>query len=221
MSEQDFLKTRLFGKLTASATHEFQNVLAIIKESAGLMEDVLAFTPMENADILEERLGMPLSTVKKQVARGVELVSCLNGFAHTTDQARMQVDVVALSRRLVLLTRRLAANVGVELVLEERDTPLYLTVDAMQLQLCLYYAMESFFSVLPARAVITLGCQDSGSLSCVVFSVNHPDQALPGDLPRHLSETPSWSILMEGAKLIDVRPEPNDNGVTLFFKEFV
>jgi len=218
MSEQDFLKTRLFGKLTASATHEFQNVLAIIKESAGLMEDVLAFTPMENADILEERLGMPLSTVKKQVARGVELVSCLNGFAHTTDQARMQVDVVALSRRLVLLTRRLAANVGVELVLEEKDTPLYLTVDAMQLQLCMSCAMESLFSVLPARSVIAIGCQSTGSLPSVIFSVSHPDQAvLPGDLPQLLSEVPSWSTLMEAAALIDLRPEANATDVTFLW----
>ncbi len=217
MSEQDFLKTRLFGKLTASATHEFQNVLAIIKESAGLMEDVLAFTPMENADILEERLGMPLATVKKQVARGVELVSCLNGFAHTADQARMQVDVVALSRRLVLLTRRLAANVGVELVLEEKDTPIYLTVDAMQLQLCMSCALESLFSVLPARAVISLVFQGTGSLSCARFGVAHPDQPLPGDLPGQLSESPSWPVLMEAAALIDVRPEANDTGINLLF----
>ncbi len=217
MSEQDFLKTRLFGKLTASATHEFQNVLAIIKESAGLMEDVLAFTPMENADILEERLGMPLSTIKKQVARGVELVSCLNGFAHTTDHARIKVDVVALSRRLVLLTRRLGANVGVGLVFEEQDKPLYLTVDAMQFQLCMSCAMESLFSVLPARAVISIGFKDTGSPSCMSFSVNHPDQPLPGDLPGHLSKTPSWPVLMEAAALIDVRPEANDAGVNLLF----
>ncbi|GAB6144877.1 hypothetical protein [Desulfocicer niacini] len=217
MSEQDFLKTRLFGKLTASATHEFQNVLAIIKESAGLMEDVLAFTPMENADILEERLGMPLSTIKKQVARGVELVSCLNGFAHTTDHARTKVDLVVLSRRLVHLTRRLGANVGVELLLEEQDKPLYLTVDAMQLQLCMSCAMESLFSVLPARAVISIGFKGIGSPSCVRFSVTHPDQPLPGDLPGHLSETLSWPVLLAAAALIDVRPEANETGVSILF----
>ena len=217
MSEQEFLKTQLFGKLTASATHEFQNVLAIIKESAGLMEDVLAFTPMENADILEERLGMPLSTVKKQVVRGVELVSCLNGFAHTTDQSRMKVDVVVLSKRLILLTRRLAANVGMDLVFEEHDTPIYLTVDAMQLQLCMSSVLEALFSVLPSRAVISLGFQESGSSFFLKFSVSHPEQALPENFSQQILETPSWTILMEAATLIDVRPEADGTGIKLLF----
>ncbi|MCP3901564.1 MAG: sensor histidine kinase, partial [Desulfobacteraceae bacterium] len=34
-------KAAFFGKITASITHEIQNVLAIIKENAGLMEDFL------------------------------------------------------------------------------------------------------------------------------------------------------------------------------------
>ena len=33
-----------FGKITAGITHEIKNVLAIIQESSGLMEDILAVT---------------------------------------------------------------------------------------------------------------------------------------------------------------------------------
>jgi len=216
MSEQDFLKAQLFGKLTASATHEFQNVLAIIKESAGLMEDLLTLTPMENAELLEQRLGMPLSTIKKQVTRGVALVSCLNGFAHSTDHARNKVDVQVLLERLVSLSRRLAASTGVELVFEEGPSTLYLDIDAVQLQVCLYYALESLFLVLPARSLITLTLQGTSLLSAVTLSASHPDQSIPDDLPQTICQGDSWDLLQKAGQPIQVRPEVNGTGVVLF-----
>ncbi|SMC94706.1 hypothetical protein SAMN02746065_11685 [Desulfocicer vacuolatum DSM 3385] len=216
MNEQDFLKARLLGKLTASATHEFQNVLAIIKESAGLMEDVLAFTPMEDAEVLEQRLGMPLSTIKKQVARGVDLVSCLNGFAHSTDHVRCKVDVQVLVNNLLALSRRLAANTGVDLALEEKETPLYMETDAVQFQLCIYYALESLFSALPARSLITLSLEGSATLSAVTLCATHPDQPVPDDLSRIICREKAWEVLLEAARAIQVRPKANDTGVTLF-----
>ncbi|MFK5951906.1 MAG: hypothetical protein QM498_02540 [Desulfobacterium sp.] len=217
MSEQDFLKTQLFGKLTASATHEFQNVLAIIKESAGLMEDVLTLTPMENAELLEQRLGIPLSTIKKQVTRGVDLVSCLNGFAHSTDHARHKVDVQVLVKRLVSLSRRLAANTGVELAFKEEQPVLYLDTDAVQFQVCLYYALEALFLALPARSLITLTLiRGTSSLSAVILSASHLDQPIPGDLSQLICQGDSWEVLQKAGQAIQVRPEANDTGVTLF-----
>ncbi len=218
MSEQDFLKTQLFGKLTASATHEFQNVLAIIKESAGLMEDVLTLTPMENAELLEQRLGMPLATIKKQVARGVALVSCLNGFAHSTDYARQKVDVEGLVKRLVSLSRRLAANTGVELAFEGEQPTLYLNTDAVQLQACLYYALESLFMALPARSLITLTLQGTSSLSAVTLSASHPDQPISHDLPQVICQGKSWEALQKAGQAIQIRPEVNETGVVLFLE---
>lgn len=216
MSEQDFLKTQLFGKLTASTTHEFQNVLAIIKESAGLMEDVLTLTPMENAELLEQRLGMPLSTIKKQVTRGVALVSCLNGFAHSTDHARHKVDVQVLVKRLVSLSRRLAANTGVSLAFEEGQSPLYLDTDVVQLQVCLYYALESLFMVLPAGFLITLTLQGTSSLFAVALSATHPDKPIPDDLPGIICQSHSWEVLQKAGQAIQVRPEANGTGLVLF-----
>lgn len=219
MSEQDFLKTQLFGKLTASATHEFQNVLAIIKESAGLMEDLLTLTPMENAELLEQRLGMPLSTIKKQVARGVDLVSCLNGFAHSTDHARYKVDVQALLKRLVSLSQRLAAGTGVELVFEGGRPPLYLKTDGVQLQVCLYHALESLFPALPARSLITVTLEGTSLLSAVKLSATHPDQPLPDDLSHTVCKSRSWETLRKAGQAIQVHSEVHGAEVVLFMDQ--
>ncbi len=42
MNNRDLSETAFMGKITAAITHEMKNVLAIIKESAGLMEDLLS-----------------------------------------------------------------------------------------------------------------------------------------------------------------------------------
>ena len=44
MVETDLREVAFLGRITAAFTHEMKNVLAIIKESAGLMEDLLALS---------------------------------------------------------------------------------------------------------------------------------------------------------------------------------
>lgn len=59
------------GCLTASASHELQNALAVIRESAGLMQDLIALGG-ENIP-RRERIVELLSLIQQQVARGGEL----------------------------------------------------------------------------------------------------------------------------------------------------
>jgi len=42
VNDRESRKAAFMGRITASATHDMKNVLAIIKESAGLMEDLIA-----------------------------------------------------------------------------------------------------------------------------------------------------------------------------------
>ncbi len=75
-------ETAFMGRVTAGVTHELKNVLAIIKESAGLIEDILAL----NKDLAgphQEKVVRVLSNIRQQVDRGVDLSSRLNAFAHS------------------------------------------------------------------------------------------------------------------------------------------
>lgn len=219
MTTQDFHKTRLFGTLTASATHEFQNVLAIIRESAGLMEDVLTLTPMENAEMLQERLGLPLSTVKKQVERGVALVSTLNGFAHTADEMFQQVELGVLFERLLFLSRRRAAGAGVEIQLVPRSSALMLTCDPVQLQVCLYYALESFFEVLPVRSTLVLSFNGNADAGAIVITPAHAQGELPEGFEETLLATPSWAIVQTAGQLLNLTAGFCDGAVSIVWDE--
>ena len=88
----DSREVAFFGRITAAFTHEMKNVLAIIKESAGLMEDLLALS--QNAAFPhQERFVRSLATIEAQAKRGIELSNRLNRFAHSPDEAFATVDL--------------------------------------------------------------------------------------------------------------------------------
>ena len=59
------------GRMTASATHELQNILATIRESSGLMDDLLAMSSEGFAHA--ERFKKGLTVLAEQVERGMIL----------------------------------------------------------------------------------------------------------------------------------------------------
>ena len=92
MKEQDNREAAFLGKITAGITHEIKNVLAIIRESSGLMEDLLSLAQQETF-AHGEKFSNALSTIHEQVNRGVELVNRLNRLAHSPDEPEARVDL--------------------------------------------------------------------------------------------------------------------------------
>jgi len=84
------------GRITAGVTHEMKNVLAIIKESAGLMEDLLALSK-DASFPHREKFSSVLSKIRNQVARGVDISTRLNAFAHSPDRRPADVDLIDLT----------------------------------------------------------------------------------------------------------------------------
>lgn len=96
------------GLVTASATHEMQNVLAIIRESAGLMGDLITLgraSDPRHSDKLDRAMGC----VRQHVERGRNLLEALNRLAHATDEAqRERADLEACARSMAQLGDRFA-----------------------------------------------------------------------------------------------------------------
>ncbi len=95
------------GKITAGITHEMNNVLAIIRESAGLIEDILAINkegPLPHQD----KFGQALERIEAQVTRGVELNKELNRFAHSMDQPEAEMEISELLAHIQALNSRFA-----------------------------------------------------------------------------------------------------------------
>ncbi len=160
------------GRLTAGATHELRNVLATIKESAGLISDCIAHAGAVPAP---ERLQRSLARIDRQVVRGSELLGHLNHLAHCPDQAETVVDLVHEAECMVQLGQRVArqraavlqlAALGGEVSGGEvslrgsevslRGSEVSLRVDSLRLQMVLLAALEVLLAQAGEGAAITV-----------------------------------------------------------------
>ncbi len=137
---------QFFGKMTASISHEIKNVLAIINENAGLLED---FTLMADRGmpIDSGRLKKLSRSVMDQIRRADTIVKNLNRFAHSADDAFKSVDVNDTLGLTVVLSHRFASMRSVVLDLTLSETPVPISTRPFWLMnlnwRCLDFAMDA------------------------------------------------------------------------------
>ena len=109
---------QFFGRISASISHELKNVLAIVNENAGLLED-LTLMADRGQSIDPARLKIMAATVQKQIGRADEILKKMNRFAHSIDETAADVDLNQTIELVKALTARFAAmrNVAVDLQL--------------------------------------------------------------------------------------------------------
>lgn len=137
---------QFFGKMSASISHDLKNVLAVINENAGLLEDLCLMAdkgkPLEPA-----RLKRLAAEVKHQIHRGDRIITCLNTFAHSADSESVAVDLRDLLGLLVELSLRYAAMRGVSLETARPSDAVMITTSPFillnLLWFCLDYAMAA------------------------------------------------------------------------------
>ncbi len=137
---------RFFGQVTASISHEMKNVLAIINENAGLLEDLAAMA--EKGKPLDEgRVKAVSGKIRDQVRRGDEIIKNMNRFAHSVDEPVGQVDLREVLGLVAGFSRRTASTKRILLELKTPETPVPVTTKKFSLEnaiwLCLRIAMDA------------------------------------------------------------------------------
>jgi C4-dicarboxylate-specific signal transduction histidine kinase len=137
---------QFFGKMTASISHEIKNVLAIINENAGLLED-LALMADRGAAIDPQRLKNMSQAVVKQVGRADTIMKNMNRLAHSVDESINTIDLNDILELLVALSNRFASTRGVAVQPKLNESPLKLRTSPFFLMnllwLCLDFAMDA------------------------------------------------------------------------------
>jgi len=133
--EQNFKNQSLafFGAITASVSHELNNVIAIINELTGLLDD-MRYGAEQGQPVGPERLKNLHERLDRQVKRGEKIIKRLNKFAHSTDQPILEFDLNEVMGNLVELSRRLADMKMVALHYDAGEIPLQFTGNPFELQ---------------------------------------------------------------------------------------
>lgn len=107
---------KFFGRVSASVSHDIKNVLAIINEEAGLIQDLCAMAG-RGMEVDPERFKQVAGNILGQIKRGDEIVKCMNTFAHSVDQDVRMVEICEVAGLMVKLCTRLANMKSVALSL--------------------------------------------------------------------------------------------------------
>lgn len=168
MSTSENREARFLAKITTGTTHEVRNVLAIIQESAGLMEDMTR-SYERSGSIQPERFIRSIDRIGMQVRRGAELMSTLNRFAHSLDHDQDRIDLNQEALQVAFLCGRLAKQKGHEIEVQRNDKDINFTVNRLQLQMALFAGLECCLEQLPEPGTVVMHCSRHGDIPIVDF----------------------------------------------------
>jgi len=144
VSEEKLLREKglaFFGSITASFSHEINNVMAIIGELAGLMEDLLRVADQGHPPQLERFRGIT-ERIGTQVKRGEEMTKRLNRFAHTMDDPVKTIDMTHLLVDLIALSERPRTRRRARLETRFPEETILLVSNPFLLQQAVFSCME-------------------------------------------------------------------------------
>ena len=180
---------RFFGKVSASIAHEMKNILAIINENAGLLEDMTFAAQRKGEGIDPERLNRACQNFSKQIHRADEILKNMSQFAHSVDQLDVSVNLHELTGFVSTLAGRLAAMRKVTIETAPPKEPINLTTNTFLLEnliwLCLEFAIKTMNS--DQTLILTLAKQGE-AIHLQIAPVDGLAEAYPHQLPAGYEE---------------------------------
>jgi len=191
----DDRKIALMGQMTAGVTHELKNVLAIVNESSGLLQDIVNLSK-RNAVPKAEQIEKVATRIRAQVARGNEQLNSLNWLAHSVSDGDSSVEINELSSKIVNLMQRFARNKQVELAFEAADRDLTIHTDVARLLVVFVACIEYFLNRVPPKSRVLLRSRGTGEETTLEIAVGSADgsetateiEAGGGALPSELAD---------------------------------
>jgi signal transduction histidine kinase len=134
-----------FGTITASVSHELNNVLSIINEYSGLLDD-LVLADNKDKPIEKERIQKIALNIAKQIKREQVVIKLLSRFAHRVDNSHVKFNLNELVTDITRLSQRFASLKRIELGITIPKEQITLTNNPFAVQhaifSCLKLALE-------------------------------------------------------------------------------
>ncbi len=146
-----------FGAITASVSHELNNVISIIDQSAGLLGD-LSIGSGEARPIPPEKLERIAGTMQRQTQRGLEIIRRLNRFAHSVDLPTVEFDLGETAAAFGALCTRLADMKKTTLVTSGPERPISVTGSPFLLQQWLFLVFRRMLDSSISGDTIEISC---------------------------------------------------------------
>ena len=158
-----------FGKIGAGVSHDMRNVLAVVGENAGLLDDRLALaesgTPLDH-----ETLKEVSSRITRQVARGMRTMERFSRFAHAADEEAASSDLRAITETVAALAERHVVLAGCKLEADLTDEAIHVRANPFVLQHAVFSAIELVLEFQENGRVVTIKLAGRGATAVVSIS---------------------------------------------------
>ncbi len=171
-----------FGKMSASATHEIKNTLAIINENIGFMDDLSLIA--QDGMLSCEQINGISKNIKRQVQRSNNILKKLNKFSNSVDLSKQMADVEKTVKFTLDLAYRLIEMY--EVTIEITPAPSLISVNANQffLENMIWKAVET--ACKGARATqekkVTVSFKQDSNALAVWFSMGSVEDGFMDNL---------------------------------------
>lgn len=143
------------GRIIADFTHEINNHLALIKESAGLIGDICrgkkSVDKKEMPYIIES-----LDAIESQIQKSITFISYFNRFAHRMDSLRSSFDLKSAIEELFELLRRYSARKKVSLKYNISSDVSTIEGSPFLVEFAIFSVIDSFLKKSKTETSITL-----------------------------------------------------------------
>jgi signal transduction histidine kinase len=215
MESSKYPEAAFLAAMTASATHEVRNVLAIIKESAGLVDDLVQVQGSQGR-LDPEKVQRALERIKVQVRRGADLLTHLNRLAHTLDEDLSRVEMNQEVEQLFFLSQRSARKKGQQLEFQASPEEQHLLVNGLHLQMALSGAMRCCLEELPEGCQVQVRVMQEEGMVVVHFGGSDLDSLQEPPVQCGYSEVLEG---MAGALGARVERDPVGYGIRILFSK--
>jgi signal transduction histidine kinase len=158
-----------FGKVNASISHELKNIMAIISEAAGLLQDLTKMAA-KGQKIELEMLTSCSQDIIEEIQRGFATIKQMNKFAHSVDEPVKKVQLAETVDLMIALAKFLSIASKIQFDPVPEDTPVVLT-RPFRLQNLIYQALVFAFTAAGPEGQIRVEIrsqQESGAH--IIFS---------------------------------------------------
>ena len=199
MGFQDNEDLAFFGKVNASISHELKNILAIISETAGFLNDLTEMAK-EGRDIDLEMLKTCSKDIVEEIQRGFVTIKHMNRFSHSVDDPLKSVNLVEILDLMIGLAGFLSFAGKVRFEPQEEAGPVVET-SPFRLQNLIYKALVfAFESAGPDSEIhVSIHPEQKGDVRIHFSGFRIMDGgAFPEDKTRKIAETIGVQIQVSG-----------------------
>ena len=148
---------------------QIKNALAVISESAGLMEDLLLATE-RGMPLDESRLKKSIKRIQAHVERGDGIIRNMNAFAHSVDQQFRQSDVSQVMLLSAALVKRMLDMQGISLNTATPSDPVFVTTAPFFLKNLTWLLLEFAAERLDDSRSLCLAVEKAGEGADICYS---------------------------------------------------